>query len=127
MQQITNLNTSQNLVLKLEGYSSTALTQKVNVYFTSQFTGEVYENLEVTLTETNARYQTIPFTPPAETSPPTNSQMVEGLYLVKVSQFGGTTIYAQRLAFVRSDPAFIESEYDDYTVGDTTAYNVYVK
>ena len=65
-------------------------------------------------------------TPPAETSPPSNAIMVEGMYLVTFKLDQINTILATRLAFVGSLPAFKEATFDSYKVGDGTAYNVYV-
>ena len=64
-------------------------------------------------------------TPPAETVPPSNTQMVEGLYLVTFENTAQTRTFATRLAFVSNAVPFSESTYDAYTTGDNAAYNVY--
>ena len=65
-------------------------------------------------------------TPPAETTPPSNATMDEGMYLVTFKLDQLEKVIATRLAFVGSLPAFKEATYDAYKVTDGTAYNVYV-
>ena len=79
----------------------------------------------VLVATTNGRYQSMDITPPAETVPPSNTQMVEGLYLVTFENMAQTRTFATRLAFVSNAVPFSESTYDAYTTGDNAAYNVY--
>jgi len=122
MIQITNANSSQAFRLKLDGYSETTRTTEVNVVFTNQLTGEVYNLGDVTPTTTNGRFQTIEVVPPIVPAP-----MVEGLYMVSITSTNKIVSYATRLAFVSSVPAFSEGSFTSYTTGDADAYNVYTK
>lgn len=126
MIQINNSNTSQTLYLKLDGYSSTSTSALVDIEFTSQLTNRKFTFADTAVVTTNGRYQSIAITPPAETTPtPTDAMMEEGMYLVTFNDDVSGDLLATRLAFVASVPAFSESTYDAYTVGDTTAYKVY--
>jgi len=124
--QINNSNTSQTLYLKLEGYSFTSTATAVDIEFTNQLTNRKFTFPDTAVVTTNGRYQSIAITPPAETTPtPSDAMMEEGLYLVTFNDDSTGDLLATRLAFVASVPAFSESAYDAYTVGDTTAYKVY--
>ena len=125
MIQIFNTNTAQNLYLKLDGYSSTSTTVQLDITFTNQLTNKATEFEDVAVTSTNGRYQKMSITPPAESVPPDNTAMVEGLYLVTFKSTDGTVTYATRLAFVSNATPFSESTYTPYTAGDTTPYNVF--
>ncbi len=122
MIQISNANTAQSIYLKLEGYSDTSTAVPLMAIFTNQLTGKLTYFLPITPTSTNGRYQELRITPPAGTD-----KMVEGLYLVSVSDLALSTTYATRLAFVRGLIPFGESTYTPYTTGDTSAYSVYTK
>tara|TARA_R110002167_G_scaffold73033_2_gene204933 strand:- start:3186 stop:3572 length:387 start_codon:yes stop_codon:yes gene_type:complete len=123
--QINNGNTSQTLYLKLDGYSYTSTSALVDIEFTSQLTNRKFAFTDVSVVTTNGRYQSIAITPPVETDPSTDAMMEEGMYLVTINDDVSGDLLATRLAFVASVPAFSESTYDAYTVGDTTAYKVY--
>ena len=125
MIQINNTNTAQTIYLKLDGYSSTIL-EDLKITFTNQLTSKE-EVFHVKVVTTNGRYQSIAITPPAETSPPSNTKMVEGLYLVLIQDSVAAKTYANRLAFVSNAVPFSESTYEAYTVGDGAAYNVYTR
>lgn len=122
MIQITNANTEQSIYLKLDGYSETSTAVPLMVIFNNQLTGELTYFLPITPSSTNGRYQELQITPPAGTE-----RMVEGLYLVSVSNLALSTTYATRLSFVRNVVPFGEATYDAYEVGDNTAYNVYTQ
>ena len=125
MIQINNTNTAQTLYLKLDGYSSTSTSEQLKITFTNQLTNKatVFDNVAVATT--NGRYQSMVVTPPAETDPASNTQMVEGLYIVTFENTGQTVTFATRLGFVSNAVPFSESTYDAYTTGDNSAYNVY--
>ena len=125
MIQINNGNTSQTLYLKLDGYSYTSTSALVDIEFTSQLTNRKFAFTDVSVVTTNGRYQSIAITPPVETYPSTDAMMEEGMYLVTINDDVSGDLLATRLAFVASVPAFSESTYDAYTVGDTTSYKVY--
>ena len=128
MIQINNTNTAQTIYLKLDGYSSTSTSVTLDIAFTSQLTSRVFNFEAVAVLTTNGRYQSMDVTPPAETAPtPTNATMEEGMYLVTFTTTDTSTLLATRLSFVSDVPVFKESTYDAYTVGDTTAYEVYTK
>ena len=127
MIQINNTNTSQTMYLKLDGYSSTSTAVTLDIVFTSQLTSRVFSFDAVAVLTTNGRYQSVDVTPPAETDPATNATMEEGMYLVTFTTTDTSTLLATRLSFVSDVPVFKESTYDAYTVGDTTAYEVYTK
>lgn len=127
MIQINNTNAAQTLYLKLDGYSSTLLTEQLKITFTNQLTSKENVFNPVTVLTTNGRYQSMQVTPPAETTPPTNAKMVEGLYLVHFQDASATKTYAKRLAFVSNAVPFSESTYEAYTVGQGEAYNVYTR
>tara|TARA_R110002126_G_scaffold221058_1_gene366333 strand:- start:1979 stop:2365 length:387 start_codon:yes stop_codon:yes gene_type:complete len=123
--QINNTNTAQTLYLKLEGYSEKVTTELLDIEFTNQLTNRKFKFVGVTVLTTNGRYQSMTITPPAETSPPTNATMEEGMYLVTFIKANRSSLLSTRLAFVSSVPAFKESTYEAYTEGDETQYNVY--
>lgn len=123
--QLTQANSAQGLFLKLDGYSSTSTTQEVTVTFTNQLTEEVTAFERLNPVSTNGRYQRINVTPPVDGDG--NPTMVEGMYIVTVTTVDGLTEFATRLAFVAAIPAFSESTYTAYTVGDTDPYNVYTQ
>tara|TARA_R110000737_G_C14614917_1_gene491733 strand:+ start:2898 stop:3275 length:378 start_codon:yes stop_codon:yes gene_type:complete len=125
MIQINNTNVAQTIYLKLDGYSDTLLEQ-VKITFTNQLTSKE-EVFYVKVLTTNGRYQSVAVTPPAETDPPSNAKMVEGLYLVHFQDEIGARTYAKRLAFVSNAVPFSESTYEAYTVGEGDAYNVYTR
>ena len=125
MIQINNSNTAQTLYLKLEGYSSSTLSVLINIDFINQLTNRVYKFPDTNVLTTNGRYQSMSITPPPETLPPSNATMEEGMYLVTFIDASKDALLATRLAFVSSVPAFTESTYEAYTVGDETQYNVY--
>ena len=125
MIQINNTNTAQTLYLKLEGYSEKVTTELLDIEFTNQLTNRKFKFVGVTVLTTNGRYQSMTITPPAETSPPTNATMEEGMYLVTFIKANRSSLLSTRLAFVSSVPAFKESTYEAYTEGDETQYNVY--
>ncbi len=125
MIQINNTNVEQTLYLKLDGYSSTLTTERLKITFTNQLTNKDTVFDGVIVATTNGRFQSMPVTPPAETVPASNTQMVEGLYLVTFENTGQTVTYATRLAFVSNSRPFSESTYEAYTTGDDAAYNVY--
>tara|TARA_R110000803_G_scaffold76233_1_gene140794 strand:+ start:877 stop:1263 length:387 start_codon:yes stop_codon:yes gene_type:complete len=123
--QINNTNTAQTLYLKLEGYSEKVTTELLDIEFINQLTNRKFKFVGVTVLTTNGRYQSMSITPPAETLPPTNATMEEGMYLVTFIEANRSSLISTRLAFVSSVPAFKESTYEAYTEGDETQYNVY--
>lgn len=123
--QLTNANTAQSMYLKLDGYSSTSTEAQVTVTFTNQLTEAVTTFADIAVVTTNGRYQKITVTPPVDSDD--NPTMVEGLYIVTVQSPDGSVEYATRLGFVAAVPAFSESTYTSYTVGDTDPYNVYTQ
>lgn len=125
MIQINNTNVAQTLYLKLEWYSATSTSERLKITFTNQLTNKDTVFDMVLVATTNGRYQSMDITPPAETVPPSNTQMVEGLYLVTFENIAQTRTFATRLAFVSNAEPFSESTYDAYTTGDNSAYNVY--
>lgn len=125
MIQINNTNVAQTLYLKLDSYSSTSTSVRLKITFTNQLTNKATVFDHVVVTSTNGRFQSMDVTPPAETVPPTNAQMVEGLYLVDFQNMAETRTFATRLAFISNAVPFSESTYDAYTTGDNSAYNVY--
>ena len=98
----------------------------VDIEFINQLTLKSFDFPNVPILSTNGRYSSLSITPPAETSPPSNATMEEGMYLVTFKLDQLDTVLATRLAFVGSVPAFKEATYDAYKVTDGTAYNVYV-
>lgn len=120
MVQLSNENTPQNVVLKIEGYSSTSRSERLTLKFTNQYTGKVVSFERLMPTVTNGRYQEMSITPPAGAD-----RMSEGLYILEVYNEALTTLYATRLAFIRSALRFGEATYTSYTEGDDDAYNVY--
>lgn len=127
MIQINNTNVAQTIYLKLDGYSTTSTAESLKITFTNQLTSRetIFEAVSVLIT--NGRYQSIQVTPPAETDPPSNTKMVEGLYLVHFQDAAGAKTYAKRLSFVSNAVPFSESTYEAYTVDDGVAYNVYTR
>ena len=99
----------------------------MDVQFTNQLTSRVIDFPDVPILIDNDRYSSLSIIPPLESSPPYSPIMEEGMYLVTFKTDQSTEVIATRLAFVSSVPAFSESTYDAYKVGDTEAYKVYIK
>ena len=98
----------------------------IDIEFTNQLTSKKFDFQNIGVLTTNGRYSSMSITPPAETTPPSNATMEEGMYLVTFKLDQLSKIIATRLAFVSSVPAFKEATYDSYKVTDGTAYNVYI-
>ena len=98
----------------------------IDIEFTNQLTSKKFDFPNIGVLTTNGRYSSMSITPPAETTPPSNATMVEGMYLVTFKLDQLNKVIATRLAFVGSLPAFKEATYDANKVTDGTAYNVYV-
>lgn len=87
--------------------------------WTNQYSGKTFDFVP-TVAVSNGRYQKINLTPPSAPN-----AMQEGLYLVEIKNASTQALYATRLAFVSSVPAFSEVTYTSYTEGDNDAYTVY--
>jgi hypothetical protein len=118
----SGLPSGQPIVLKLDGYSTTSTTELIDVRFTNQFSNEQTLFESIILASTNERYQKFFVVVPTG-----DDKMHEGLYLVEVMNTAQTRTYATSLAFVEDYPIFSEDRYKEYTAGDNTAYNVYVR
>ncbi len=110
-----NTETSNNIVLKLDGYSSGAVT----LTFTNQLTEQTYNDV-ITPTISNDRY--VQFVYPVQTG---SNKLIEGLYLVTFAQ--GASIRATRLAYAsKGATPLSESSYTAYTTGDSDNDYVYI-
>tara|TARA_R100000655_G_scaffold52715_1_gene90545 strand:+ start:1034 stop:1375 length:342 start_codon:yes stop_codon:yes gene_type:complete len=112
MVQIDSTATS-TIVLKLDGYSSGA----VSLEFTNQLTEKV-TTLSLTPTVNNDRYQQ--FSYPVQTP-----ALIEGMYMLKF--YSGGTTFAERLCYVSDGTTPLsESSYTVYTTGDSDNDYVYI-
>ena len=110
-----NTETSNNIVLKLEGYSSGA----VDITFTNQLTEKTYQ-ISLTPTISNDRY--VQFVYPIQTG---SNLLIEGMYLVTFVQ--GANTRATRLAYAsKGATPLSESTYTAYTTGDSDNDYVYI-
>ena len=109
-----NTETSNNIVLKLDGYSSGAVT----LTFTNQLTEKTYNDV-ITPTISNDRYCQFSYYEPVE------DRLIEGLYLVTFAQ--GASIRATRLCYAsKGATPLSESSYTAYTTGDSDNDYVYI-
>tara|TARA_R100000995_G_scaffold26200_1_gene11437 strand:- start:269 stop:616 length:348 start_codon:yes stop_codon:yes gene_type:complete len=110
-----NTQSSNNIVLKLDGYTSGA----VDITFTNQLTEKTYQ-ISLTPTISNARYAQ--FVYPAQTGA---DILIEGLYLVTFVK--GALTLATRLCYAsKGATPLSESSYTEYTTGDSDNDYVYI-
>ena len=110
-----NTETNNNIVLKLDGYSSGVVVIK----FTNQLTEETWQ-VGLTPTISNDRYAELVY---AQQS--AENKLIEGMYLVTFSQ--GATTLATRLAYAsKGATPLSESSYTAYTTGDSDNDYVYI-
>ena len=112
-----NTETSNNIVLKLDGYSSGS--GAVLLTFTNQLTEQTYNDI-ITPTIINDRY--VEFVYPIQTG---SNKLIEGMYLVTFAQ--GSSVKATRLCYAsKGSTPLSESSYTEYTTGDSDNDYVYI-
>lgn len=110
-----NTQTSNDIVLQLDGYTS----GEVTLTFTNQLIEKTY-SLVLTPTINNARYTQ--FVYPIQTG---SDILIEGMYLVTFAQ--GATTLATRLCYASNGATPLsESSYSEYTTGDSNQDYVYI-
>ena len=121
------IETLSSAIAQISKVSVELDTDRLDIQFTNQLTSKKFDFDDIRVLINNGRYSAMLITPPAETTPPSNAVMEEGMYLVTFKRpTNPLETLATRLAFVGDVPAFKEATYNSFKKNDETAYNVYI-